>query len=45
LLELASAGQYDSQGDRATPKAYVRKVIARYLADGIFAHKALRVNW
>jgi hypothetical protein len=36
-LALASAGQYDGQGDCRTPKAYVRKVFAWYLADGIFA--------
>ena len=37
-LALASAGQYDGQGDCRTPKAYVRKASARYLAGGIFAH-------
>ncbi|MBG5568158.1 hypothetical protein I5E46_33945, partial [Pseudomonas aeruginosa] len=30
-LELASAGQFDGQGDHHTPKPFVRKAFAKYL--------------
>ncbi len=30
-LELASAGQFDGQGDHHTPKPFVRKAFATYL--------------
>ncbi len=33
-LELASAGQFDGQGDHHTPKPYVRKAFATYLECG-----------
>ena len=38
LFELASAGQFDGQGDHHTPKPYVRKAFCKYLECGIFAH-------
>jgi hypothetical protein len=31
-LDLASAGQFDGQGDHYTPKPYVRKAFAKYSA-------------
>jgi hypothetical protein len=37
-FELASAGQFDGQGDHHTPKPYVRQAFRKYLACGIFAH-------
>ena len=37
-LDLASAGQFDGQGDHHTPKAYVRQAFHKYLQCGIFAH-------
>lgn len=37
-LELASAGQFDGQGDHHTPKPYVRQTFRKYLECGIFAH-------
>jgi hypothetical protein len=37
-LELASCGQFDSQGDHHTPKAYVRQASRTYLECGIYAH-------
>ena len=37
-LDLASAGQFDGQGDRRTPKPYVRQAFTKYLECGIFAH-------
>ena len=37
-LDLASAGQFDGQGDHRTPKPYVRKAFAKYLECGVFAH-------
>lgn len=43
-LELASAGQFDGQGDCRTPKAYVRKAFAKYLECGIFAHGFARAR-
>jgi len=36
--ELASAGQFDGQGDHHTPRAYVRQAFRKYLECGIFAH-------
>ena len=36
--ELASAGQFDGQGDNHTPKPYVRQAFRKYLECGIFAH-------
>jgi len=35
---LASAGQFDGQGDHHTPKPYVRQAFRKYLECGIFAH-------
>jgi len=37
-LDLASAGQFDGQGDHQTPKPYVRQAFRKYLECGIFAH-------
>lgn len=37
-LDLASAGQFDGQGDHHSPKSYVRKAFEKYLECGIFAH-------
>ena len=37
-FELASAGQFDGQGDHQTPKPYVRQAFRKYLECGIFAH-------
>ena len=37
-LEMASAGQFDGQGDHRTPKPYVRQAFRKYLECGIFAH-------
>ncbi len=39
-LELASAGQFDGQGDHHTPKPFVRKA----LECGIFAHGFARAR-
>jgi hypothetical protein len=36
-LELASAGQFDGQGDHPTPRAYVRQAFRKYLECGIVA--------
>ena len=36
--ELASAGQFDGQGDHHTPKPYVRQAFRKYIECGIFAH-------
>ena len=36
--ELASAGQFDGQGDHHTPKPFVRQAFRKYLECGIFAH-------
>ena len=41
--ELASAGQFDGQGDHHTPKSYVRQAFRKYLECGIFAHGFARV--
>ena len=35
---LASAGQFDGQGDHHTPKPFVRQAFRKYLECGIFAH-------
>ena len=43
-LDLASAGQFDGQGDRHTPKPYVRKAFEKYLECGIFAHGFARAR-
>jgi hypothetical protein len=43
-LELASAGQFEGQGERRTPKPYVRKAFAKYLQCGIFAHGFARAR-
>ena len=43
-LELASAGQFDGQGDHRTPPAYVEKAFRKYLECGIFAHGFARVH-
>jgi Transposase zinc-binding domain len=43
-LELASAGQFDGQGDHRTPKPYVRQAFAKYLECGIFAHGFARAR-
>ena len=43
-LDLASAGQFDGQGDRRTPKPHVRKAFAKYLECGIFAHGFARAR-
>ena len=43
-LELASAGQFDGQGDYSTPKPYVRKAFAKYLECGIFGHGFARAR-
>jgi len=43
-LDLASAGQFDGQGDHHTPKPYVRKAFAKYLECGIFAHGFARAR-
>ena len=37
-FELASAGQFDGQGDRHTPKPCVRQAFRKYLECGIFAN-------
>jgi len=43
-LELASAGQFDGQGDHPTPRAYVRQAFRKYLQCGIFAHGFARAR-
>ena len=43
-LDLASAGQFDGQGDRRTPKPYVRQAFTKYLECGIFAHGFARAR-
>ncbi len=43
-LDLASAGQFDGQGDYRTPKPYVRQAFAKYLDCGIFAHGFARAR-
>jgi len=41
---LASAGQFDGQGDHHTPKAFVRQAFCKYLECGIFAHGFARAR-
>jgi hypothetical protein len=41
---MASAGPFDGQGDRHTPKPYVRQAFRRYLECGIFAHGFARAR-
>jgi hypothetical protein len=43
-LDLASAGQFDGQGDHRSPKPYVRQAFAKYLECGIFAHGFARAR-
>ncbi len=43
-LELASAGQFDGQGDHHSPKPYVCQAFAKYLECGIFAHGFARAR-
>lgn len=43
-LELASAGQFDGQGDHHTPPAYVEQAFRKYLECGIFAHGLARAR-
>jgi len=43
-LELASAGQFDGQGDHYTSAPYVEKAFRKYLQCGIFAHGFARVR-
>ena len=43
-LELASAGQFDWQGDHHSPKPYVRQAFTKYLECGIFAHGFARAR-
>lgn len=43
-LELASAGQFDGQGDHHTPPAYVEQAFRKYLQCGIFAHGFARAR-
>ncbi len=41
--ELASAGQFDGQGDHHSPRPYVRQAFRKYLECGIFAHGFARL--
>jgi hypothetical protein len=41
---LASAGQFDGQGDHHTPKPFVRQAFRKYLECGIFAHGFARAR-
>jgi hypothetical protein len=43
-LDLASAGQFDGQGDHRTPKPYVRQAFRKYLDCGIFARGFARAR-
>jgi len=43
-LELASAGQFDGQGDHHTPALYVEKAFRKYLECGILAHGFARLR-
>jgi hypothetical protein len=43
-LELASAGQFDGQGDHHTPATHVVQAFRKYLECGIFAHGFARVR-
>ena len=42
--ELASAGQFDGQGDCHSPKTFVRQAFRKYLECGIFAHGFARAR-
>ncbi len=42
--ELASAGQFDGQGDYHAPKPYIRQAFRKYLECGIFAHGFARAR-
>jgi hypothetical protein len=42
-FELASADQFDDQGDHHTPRPYVRQAFRKYLECGTFAHGFARV--
>ena len=42
-FELASAGQFDGQGDHHSPRPYVRQAFRKYLECGIFAHGFARL--
>ena len=42
--ELASAGQFDGQGDHHTPRTYVSQAFRKYLECGIFAHGFARAR-
>jgi hypothetical protein len=42
--ELASAGQFDGQGEQHTPKPYIRQAFRKHLACGIFAHGFARAR-
>ena len=41
---LASAGQFDRQGDHHTPRTYVRQAFRKHLECGIFAHGFARAR-
>ena len=43
-LDLASAGQFDGQGDHHSPKPDVRQAFEKYLECGIFAHGFARAR-
>ena len=43
-FELASAGQFEGQGDHHPPKPYVRQTFRKYLECGIFAHGFARAR-
>ena len=43
-LDLASAGQFDVQGDHRTPKPYGRQAFRKYLDCGIFSHGFARAR-
>jgi hypothetical protein len=43
-LELASAGQFDGQGDHHTPKPFVRKAFATYLECGTSDKRGAKVD-
>src|SRR5450830_986252 len=43
-FELASAGQFDGQGDHHTPAGHVEQAFRKYLECGIFAHGFARAR-
>jgi Transposase zinc-binding domain len=43
-LDLASAGQFDGQGDHHTPRTYVRQAFRKYLECGIFVNGFARAR-